>query len=191
MNLVSGIWDKTLRWSNVHKAEVTLVLIELVWSQCGTVQCCIACDRLHHSSRVLKYLFSCIISKHHELCLPNVDIHIKLQTQWTYKTLFTIMIATNKNPSNLLLIKVLVLRQAQQSHDHQLSDSCYALSLSYPLMVAGTAVYTFVILSLQNPQVNYASYVTGYIWLSVQWIFTHFILIHHYCTSVNIFCFLT
>jgi hypothetical protein len=59
----------------MHKPEVTLILIELVVTQCGIVQCCIACHRLHHNNKFTKNSFTCIIPKHSELCLPNAYIH--------------------------------------------------------------------------------------------------------------------
>ncbi|XP_078179606.1 protein RAE1-like [Carex rostrata] len=46
-------------------------------------------------------------------------------------------------------------RQAKPVHIQQLPDKCYALSVNYPLMVAGTADRNIIVFHLQNPQIEF------------------------------------
>ncbi|GJM93796.1 hypothetical protein PR202_ga10384 [Eleusine coracana subsp. coracana] len=47
------------------------------------------------------------------------------------------------------------IRQPQPAHVQQLPERCYALSLSYPLMVVGTADRNIIVYNLQNPQAEF------------------------------------
>ncbi|KAG8077328.1 hypothetical protein GUJ93_ZPchr0007g4559 [Zizania palustris] len=47
------------------------------------------------------------------------------------------------------------VRQPQPAHVQQLPERCYALSLSYPLMVVGTADRNVIVFNLQNPQTEF------------------------------------
>jgi mRNA export factor len=51
------------------------------------------------------------------------------------------------------LLRYWDIRQPQPVHVQQLPERCYALSLSYPLMVVGTADRNIIVFNLQNPQV--------------------------------------
>ncbi|KAJ7962782.1 protein RAE1 [Quillaja saponaria] len=46
-------------------------------------------------------------------------------------------------------------RQSNPVHSQQLPDRCYALAVSHPLMVVGTADRNMVVFNLQNPQTEY------------------------------------
>uniref|UniRef100_A0A0E0JLJ2 Uncharacterized protein n=1 Tax=Oryza punctata TaxID=4537 RepID=A0A0E0JLJ2_ORYPU len=47
------------------------------------------------------------------------------------------------------------VRQPQPAHVQQLPERCYALSLSYPLMVVGTADRNVIVFNMQNPQAEF------------------------------------
>ncbi|TVU02536.1 hypothetical protein EJB05_51960 [Eragrostis curvula] len=47
------------------------------------------------------------------------------------------------------------IRQSQPAHVQQLPERCYAFSLSYPLMVVGTADRNMIVYNLQNPQAEF------------------------------------
>uniref|UniRef100_A0A0D9V3B6 Uncharacterized protein n=1 Tax=Leersia perrieri TaxID=77586 RepID=A0A0D9V3B6_9ORYZ len=47
------------------------------------------------------------------------------------------------------------VRQPQPAHVQQLPERCYALSVSYPLMVVGTADRNVIVFNMQNPQAEF------------------------------------
>ncbi|KAF3339367.1 protein RAE1 [Carex littledalei] len=46
-------------------------------------------------------------------------------------------------------------RQAQPAHVQQLPEKCYAITVSYPLMVVGTSDRNLIVYNLQNPQMEF------------------------------------